>query len=283
MLANLTQTLSLLITANHILDYYQILTGFGHVSVRNPLNNATFFMTGSPPPALIRSPDDLSEYYIEDGSPVSSSSGPQSPYSERFIHQGILKRFPSQNSVVHSHSRSVIPFGIAGVPFKPTYHMAGGFIGEEVPVFDIADYYLPNDTQHNLLVNNNRLGDALASEFLTPNHNASATNITVPDYNLVLQRGHGFAVLGTSLPEAVYRAVYTTWNAEVETTAVSINHASGADRGVKYLSPQEVAGCVVDDTYYVKDWPLWAAQVAANPLYKNDLGYAAVPPPPPSS
>ncbi|KAL8826625.1 MAG: hypothetical protein Q9191_003689 [Dirinaria sp. TL-2023a] len=279
MVANLTQTLSLLITANHILDYYQILTGFGHVSVRNPVNNATFFMTGDPPPALVRSPEDLSEFYVNDGSPVNSSSGHLSPYSERFIHQGILKRFPSQNSVVHSHARTVIPFGIAGVPFKPTYHMAGGFIGEEVPVFDIADYYLPNDTQ-NLLVNTNRLGAALASEFLTPTHNVSGTNISVPDHNLVLQRGHGFAVLGTSLPEAVYRAVYTIWNAEVETTALSISHASGIDRGIKYLSPQEVAGCLpMDDTNYGKDWPVWAAQVAAVPLYKNDLGYAEVPQP----
>lgn len=42
MVANLTQTLSLLITANHILDYYSVFTGYGHITVRNPLNNATF-------------------------------------------------------------------------------------------------------------------------------------------------------------------------------------------------------------------------------------------------
>ena len=130
MVANLTQPLSLLITANHILDYYSVLTGFGHVSVRNPLNNATFFMTGSPPPALISSPNDLNEFYVENASSVDPADRTQSPYSERFIHQGILKRFPSQQSVVHSHSRSVIPFAIAGVPFRPTYHMAGGFIGK---------------------------------------------------------------------------------------------------------------------------------------------------------
>ena len=36
-----------------------------------------------------------------------------------------------------------------------------GFIGEEVPVFDIVDYYLPHDTQ-NMLVRIDRFGDALA-------------------------------------------------------------------------------------------------------------------------
>lgn len=275
MVANLTQTLSLLITANHILDYYQILTGFGHVSVRNPLNNASFFMTGAGgPPALITSPSDLDEFYIDDASPVNASADHISPHSERFIHQGILKRFPSQNSVVHSHARSVIPFGIGGVPLKPTHNTAGGFIGEEVPVFDVSDYYLPNDT-HNLLVNNNRFGDALASYFLTSAHNG--TNTTEPDHNLVLQRGHGFAVLGTSLPEAVYRAVYTTWAAEVETTALSINHASGVNRGVRYLSSQEVADCLaMDNGNFDRDWPLWAAQVGVDPLYKNELGYADI-------
>ena len=94
MVANLTQTLSLLITANHILDYYSVVTGYGHVSVRNPLNNATFFMTGNQPPALISSPENLREFYVEDATPVSANSGNQFPI-ERFIHQGILKRFPS--------------------------------------------------------------------------------------------------------------------------------------------------------------------------------------------
>lgn len=132
MVANLTQTLSLLITANHILDYYSIVTGFGHVSVRNPLNNATFFMSGGgTAPALISSPEHLDELYIEDASKVDPSAG--SPHSESFIHSSILKRFPSVQSVVHSHARAVIPFGIAGVPLRPTYHMAGGFIGQSVP------------------------------------------------------------------------------------------------------------------------------------------------------
>ena len=130
MLANLTQTLSLLITANHILDYYAIVTGYGHISVRHPTNNATFFMTGNgKPPALVRSAEDLDEFYLEDASPANERSSQTEDTSERYIHQGLLKRFPNLQSVVHSHSRSVIPFGIGGVPLQPTYHLAGGFIG----------------------------------------------------------------------------------------------------------------------------------------------------------
>lgn len=64
------QTLSLLITANHILDYYSVVTGYGHISVRNPLNNSTFFMTGNGvPPALVRSPADIDEFNLQDAPP----------------------------------------------------------------------------------------------------------------------------------------------------------------------------------------------------------------------
>ena len=131
-----------------------------------------------------------------------------------------------------------------------------------------------------MLINNLHLGDALARNFLTPAHNASKANIDEPDHTLVLQRGHGFAVLAANLPQAVYRAVYTTWNAEVDMSALTINRALGAQRKVEHLTPQEATDCkTFNDGVYSREWAVWAAQVAANPLYKNDLGYAEVPEP----
>ncbi|KAI4218685.1 MAG: hypothetical protein LQ349_008612, partial [Xanthoria aureola] len=210
-------------------------------------------MTGNGvPPALVRSPEDLDEFYLEDASPATERSLNPMSTSERFIHQALLKRFPSVKSVVHSHSRAVIPFGIGAVPFQPTNHLAGGFIaqkqkGEEAPVFEIADYYSTNDTQ-NLLVNKPRFGQALANTFLTPAHNtttATANDVpATPDCNLVLQRGQGFTTTtATSIPQAVYRAVYTSWNAEVQASAITINDAKGAapNRGVRYIAQRELA------------------------------------------
>ena len=269
---NLTAVLSTLITANHILDYNSVLDGLGHISVRSPLNASTFFMTGKTPPALIASAQDLSEYHVSDGSPVSAADARTggAEFDERWIHQAILKRYPSQSSVVHSHARSVIPFGISDVAFEPTYHMTG-FMGETVPVFDIAGYYSPNDTQ-NMLINNARLGGALADMFSTPAHNVTKNN-TLPDYTLVLQRGHGFATVATSVEQAVYRAVYTTWNAEVLATAVEVQKGVGKDPGsLEYLTTREAADCVaMNDAGLLKDWSLWVAQTEVDPLYKNDL------------
>jgi len=41
---NLTALLSTLITANHILSHHAVLDPFGHISVRNPNTNTTFFI-----------------------------------------------------------------------------------------------------------------------------------------------------------------------------------------------------------------------------------------------
>ena len=272
---NITAVLSTLITANHILDYNSILDGLGHISVRNPLNASTFYMTGKAPPALVTSAQDLAEYYISDGSPVAGAdqSRTESGFDERFIHQSLLKRYPTQNSVVHSHARSVIPFGISDVAFEPTYHMTG-FIGETVPVFDVAEYYLPNDTQ-NMLINNPRLGAALADAFSTPAHNITKNN-TQPDYTLVLQRGHGFSTVATSIEQAVYRAVYTSWNAEVLATGVEVQETVVGRKtlggGLKYLTAKEAMDCgPMEASGLIKDWTLWVAQTLADPLYHNDL------------
>ena len=146
-----------------------------------------------------------------------------------------------------------------------------GFLGEVVPVFDIADYYLPNDTQ-NMLISTTRFGDALADTFSTPAHNITKTNAE-PDYTLVLQRGHGFATVGTSIEESVYRAIYATYNAETQASALEVQSAAGAGAGMlKYLTEREAADCVaMNRGSYGKAWPLWQAQVEANGLYKNDV------------
>ena len=94
---------------------------------------------------------------------------------------------------------------------------------------DIAEY-LPNDTQ-NILVNNPRFGAALADMFPTPAHNVTKNN-TQPDYTVVLQRGHDFATVATSIEQAVYRALHTTWNAEVQATAVEVQLAGGKNPAV---------------------------------------------------
>ena len=111
---------------SHYIDIDRVLDAYGHISVRNPQNPSTFFMSCNMPPALISSKGDLVEYSIEDAEPQDPN--PSKGYLERYIHSEILKRFPKVNSVIHSHSPDVLPYCIHSVPLKPTIHMAG-FLG----------------------------------------------------------------------------------------------------------------------------------------------------------
>jgi ribulose-5-phosphate 4-epimerase/fuculose-1-phosphate aldolase len=116
-----------LVTASHILHNHGILDAYGHISVRSPDNAQTFWVPCNMAPALVSTPEDLAEYNVEDASPVEKDAKPG--YIERYIHSEIYKRFPSINSVVHSHGSHVLPFCVSSVPLKTTIHMAG-FLGK---------------------------------------------------------------------------------------------------------------------------------------------------------
>jgi ribulose-5-phosphate 4-epimerase/fuculose-1-phosphate aldolase len=116
-----------LVTASHILHHHGVLDAYGHISVRSPDNHGTFWMSCNISPALVSSQDDLSEYYVEDSTPVEKDAKPG--YLERHIHSEIYKRIPGINSVVHSHCSDVLPYCVSGVPLRAAVHMAG-FLGQ---------------------------------------------------------------------------------------------------------------------------------------------------------
>lgn len=107
---------STLISANHVLHQQKVLDAYGHISVRNPQNPATFFISRSLAPALVSCRDDIEEYYVEDAAPVNKDS--PKGYAERFIHSELYKSYQDVNGVIHSHSEAVIPFSISSVPVR---------------------------------------------------------------------------------------------------------------------------------------------------------------------
>lgn len=115
-----------LITSSHILHNHDVVDAYGHISVRNPDNPKTFFMSRNMPPALMTTASDIVEYNIDDASPVEKDA--PKGFGERCIHSEILKKFPGINAVVHAHAPAVLPFSITGVPLRPAIHMAG-FLG----------------------------------------------------------------------------------------------------------------------------------------------------------
>lgn len=124
------EILKSLVAANHVLHFNGVLDAYGHISVRNPENDSTFLLSRDLAPALVSSADDIVEYLVDNAAPVTPN--PPSGYIERFIHSEVYKRYPSVNSVIHSHSDSIIPFGVTQVPLLPVGQM-GSVLGQRLP------------------------------------------------------------------------------------------------------------------------------------------------------
>jgi HCOMODA/2-hydroxy-3-carboxy-muconic semialdehyde decarboxylase len=219
-----------LVVANHILTDQQVLDAFGHVSVRNPANPNHFLMSRNMPPALVTAAD-IVEYDF-DGNPVGAPANYQH-FLERFIHAEVYRSRSDVNAVVHSHSPAVIPFGASKVALQPIYHMSA-FLAPGVPVFEIRDV----GGMTNMLVGNTKLGKALAEK--------------LGDKNVILMRGHGDVVVASTLPMAVFRAVYTEMNARLEAQALQLGG------GVVFLAPEEGDKAMkVLDVIHLRAWDLW--------------------------
>lgn len=277
------------------------MVAYGHISVRNPQNPNTFFISKSLAPALVCDREDLEEYSVSDASPVNPD-GPKG-YAERFIHSEIYKRYKDVNSVIHSHAEAVLPFSIISTPLRPVFHM-GGVMGPQVPIYDIANHYKSSDNLHSMLVTNEHLGAGLAAGFhpvsmgskaasLVKNFVTSATTQPVdwPQYPTVLMRGHGFTCIGETIEQAVYRAIFTCTNARVQTTALLMqgthnvqlvgerfgaaadDHSKARYEDIKYLSDREAKDAwTANQGHAERPWKLWCAEVANSSLYSNNLG-----------
>src|SRR5215470_2021462 len=199
------QRIADLVSASRILVNEGVLDSFGHVTVRSLKNPTHYFMPKAMPPGLVTA-NDIVELNA-DSAPVDSRA-PRTN-GERFIHGEIYRVRPDVQAVVHSHALSVIPFSIVPEhPLRPVLHMAG-FLPEKVPVFDHRSVSKDDPSlRGKLMVNNAKLGAALAKKL-------------GPD-SVVLIRGHGNAVVGASLPWAVFRAVYTQLNARVQMDAIAL-------------------------------------------------------------
>jgi ribulose-5-phosphate 4-epimerase/fuculose-1-phosphate aldolase len=229
-----------LVVANRILANENILDGLGHVSVRSLTNPNHFFQSRDLAPGLVTAADIL-EYDL-DGTPVN----PKGPASvrERFIHGAIYKARPNVKSVVHSHMPSVLPFTDVTTPLRPMYHMAA-FLVPGVPLFEIR-----NVQGHvGMLVDDNASGDALAK--------------TLGDKTVALLRGHGAAIVGSSIPDAVSNAIFLDVNARVQSQAVAlggnIHYLTQADLAppTPNQQPSAVPG---SQGYYPRSWPIWKAK-----------------------
>ncbi|KAF5311852.1 hypothetical protein D9619_003320 [Psilocybe cf. subviscida] len=258
-----------LIDAGHILHFLGVVDAFGHVSVRNADNPKQFFMSFSLAPALATS-QSIITYNIDNATALAltfnSSVAPANipaGFAERFIHSEIYKAFPDVNGVVHSHTTEVLPFAGAGVPLKAQMHTAGSVGTKGTPIFDtgkLPTSILPEDQPHDLLIRTAVLGDALAKAFS-------------PDSGIVLMKGHGMAVRGGTVRDAVFRSFYTLQDAKVQLQAAML----GGSAGLTAREAHDGANTTESASLLGRAWGLWTAQVDNAGLYVNDLRKSSAP------
>jgi HCOMODA/2-hydroxy-3-carboxy-muconic semialdehyde decarboxylase len=182
-----------LVAANRILAREGVVDGYGHVSARHPDRPDRFLLSQARTPQCIEA-NDIIEYAL-DGSPFDPQ-GRQS-YLERFIHGAIYEARPDVHAIVHSHSHSVIPFGVGGETIRPLSN-ACALIGAEVPIWDCRDKF--GDT--NLLVSNMDMGRDLAMRL-----GVGPT---------ALMRGHGSIAAERTVRRAAFIAIALQVNAELQ-------------------------------------------------------------------
>ena len=218
-----------LVAASRILAEHGVLDAYGHVSARSDKRPGHFIMSRSRAPAIVTAAD-----LIEWGPDSEPATGDKRKgFIERYIHGEIYRARPEVMAVVHSHSPSVIPFGVTRTKLRPVYHM-GSFLWSGAPVWDIRKVRERND----LLVRDRPLGEALAAG--------------LGKCNCVLMRGHGMTVVGDSVQEAVFRAIYTEMNARLQLQAEQL------EGPIEFLSDEEGRGATTANRGTLeRPWELW--------------------------
>jgi ribulose-5-phosphate 4-epimerase/fuculose-1-phosphate aldolase len=225
-----------LVSANHILANENVFDGFGHVSVRHDQRADRFLIARSMAPALVMA-EDIVECDFE--GEVHDAQNRKS-YLERFIHSAIYKARPDVVAVVHSHSPSIIPFGVTGARLRPICHMSG-FLGSSVPVFEIRDAV---GESSDMLIRSQALGVALAN--------------TLGQNTVALLRGHGNVVVGVGIKQVVFRAIYTEGNARLQAESMRLGEPV-------YLSEDEARNSAeVNYTQVERPWDLWKRKAQAS-------------------
>lgn len=195
------------VLANRILANEDVVDGFGHVSVRNPENNATFFQSRSLSPEFVTR-DDILEIDL-DGNVVTKTE--MKPYGERIIHAAILKARADVNAVFHGHPHSVIPFSSTGIPIQPIAHF-GSMFYEGIPIYD--DY----DVSSGMLIATREEGERVAR--------------VMGQARALLLRDHGCVVVGESVPAMVMASIFLRDNAAIQMNTLQLGQP-------KYLSFEE--------------------------------------------
>ncbi len=178
-----------LVVANKILAMEGLVGPFGHVSARVE-GEGRFRISDH------RSPNEVTVDHIKEVDIEITPEGVESQdlYREVFIHSSIYRELPEVKAIVHTHAPYAVALGTLqradNNKVLPTTN-PGANLGNFIPVFQLVG-----------LISTPEKGMALAR--------------SLQGQNGVLLRGHGTVVVGTTLEQAVLRAIYLEFEARTQ-------------------------------------------------------------------
>lgn len=191
------------VTANHIIADQQLDPYLGHVSARIPGTDRM----------LIKSfVLDLKQTACKDIVTVdfdgTQLDGEGKMPVESCLHYEIYKTRDDVASVVHSHPKWSIVFGIAGRRILPVYHPGNSFVVmDEIPIYESGHLILQSEQ-----------GKKVAE--------------TLGEHCACHLRNHGIVTVGASVEEAVMRAINLEKQAELNFLASQIGEVNAIPREV---------------------------------------------------
>ena len=214
-----------LVTAAHVLDREAIADGYGHVSVRVPGADA-FLTLASVSPGLA-APHRLIMLDL-DGNYLG---GARTPPNEWPIHASILRARPDVQSVCHTHSVWSTLFSVLPIKLRPLHHYGKFLPPDGAPVYRLAG-----------LVRTVERGDALAA--------------ALGDGPVILMRGHGDTVVGSSIEQAIQRTVRLS-------KVAHLAHLALLHGEPEYLTAEELDSYSSDERDPARGWEYYARRAAA--------------------
>ena len=222
-----------LAAASRILVDQGVFDAAGHASMRHPGNPKHFLMSRSLAPQLVTA-NDIMEFDLES---VAIDPKGRNGFIERFLHGEIYKKRPDVMAIAHSHSASVIPFGLTNTPLRAMYHNAA-FLAAGAPVFDIREKFGASD----IVISTQAKGAALAA--------------VLADKSVALLRAHGMVAVAGSLPVAVFRAIFTEVSARIQHQATAL----GGPIAALDVEEGRLAD-IVNIATVGRSWDLWKRRV----------------------
>ena len=223
-----------LAAASRILVDQGVFDQAGHTSMRHPGRAERFLMSRSLAPASTTAAD-IMEFDL-DCNAIDPKG--RSGFLERYLHGEIYKKRPDVMAIAHSHSPSVIAFGLSHTPMRAMYHNAA-FLAAGVPVFDIREKFGATD----IVISSPEKGAALAE--------------TLADKPVALLRAHGMVTVGPTLPVAIFRAIFTVISANIQHQTIALGgHIAALDAEEGALAD------VVNVQTVGRSWDLWKKRVS---------------------